>query len=118
MSYSSSSRSSSGDLNGTAELPPPPQPTDTRQQEAVVSAAFAVYYWPRHFETSPIDPASFLRRLFTDYQDYHERDLIGEWTENMSPVYKIYKVCLQYGTKNGTTAKAAAAKRYQGVIQL
>jgi hypothetical protein len=33
----------------------------------------------------------------------------------MAPVYKIYKVCLQYGTKNGTPTKAAEAKRYQGV---
>ena len=95
-------------------LPKPPQRTDTRQQEAAVTSAFSKYYWPRYFEQSPVDPASFFERLFADYAN-HEQDLIGDWTEDMSPVYRIYKVCLQYGTKNGTPAKAAEARNYQGV---
>ena len=82
-----------------------------------MSAAFAAYYWPRHFEVGPVDLASFLDRLFRDYTPYQERDLIGEWTADMSPVYRIYKVCLQYGTKNGTPAKAAEAKSYQKVFR-
>ena len=92
-------------------------PNEARKQEAAMNLAFAKYYWPRHFERGPVDPASFLDRLFTDYTD-HERDIIGDWTQNMSPVYKIYKVCLQYGRKNGTPAKAADAKKYQGVLRI
>jgi len=96
-------------------LPLPPQPTDTRQQQAAVARAFAEHYWPLYFERSPtVDPASFFERLFYDYAN-HEQDLIGDWTKDMSPVYRIYKVCLQYGTKNGTSSKGAEAKMYQGV---
>ena len=90
-------------------------PNEARKREAAMNLAFAEYYWPRHFERGPVDLASFLDRLFTDYTN-HERDYIGEWTQNMSPVYRIYKVCLQYGSKNGTRSKAAEAKNYQGVF--
>jgi len=96
--------------------PVPLPPTEARRQEAAMNLAFAQYYWPRHFERGPADPASFFDRLFRDYAN-HERDLIGEWTENMSPVYRIYRVCLQYGSKNGTPTKAAEAQTYQGVVR-
>src|SRR5277367_2625065 len=99
-------------------LPPPPKPTDTRQQEVAVRQGFSEYYWPNHFEQSSVDLASSLERVFTDYAS-HERDLVGEWTKDngMSVMYKIYKACLNYGSKNGTPAKAAEAKKYQGVLR-
>ena len=64
-----------------------------------------------------MDPASFIDRIMTDYTNY-ETDVVGEWLENMSPPYKLYKACLQYGVSNGTPAKAIEARQYQGVIPL
>jgi hypothetical protein len=77
--------------------------------------AFARYYWPRHFESSPADPASFLDRVLTEYAD-HPVDMVGDWVENMSAFYKMYKACLLHGISAGTPPKAEEAKQYQGVI--
>jgi hypothetical protein len=74
----------------------------------------AKYYWPCHFEHNPVDPASFIDRIMTDYAN-HKRDVVGEWVENMSPLYRAYKACLNFGVKNGTPRKAVEAKQYQGV---
>ena len=108
--------------NGTHVFPPfnpalplPPQPTDNRQQEAAARGRFAEYYWPRHFEQSSTDLASFLERVFTDYAN-HERDLVGDWTKDLSVMYKTYTACLQYGSKNGTPVKAAEARTSQKVL--
>lgn len=98
-------------------LPIPPTSNDSRQQEATVRTGIAKYYWPRHFECNPVDPASFIDRIMTDYANY-ERDVVGEWVVNMSPLYKSYRACLNYGVKNGTPRKAAEAKQYQGVLIL
>lgn len=108
-------RSPSPESSATTHLPMPPTSTDPRQQEAAVRKGIAKYYWPRHFEHNPVDPASFIHRIMTDYANY-ERDVVGEWVEDMSPLYKAYKACLNYGVKNGTPRKAAEAKQYQGVL--
>lgn len=98
-------------------LPLPPQPsTDNHQQAAAARLRFAEYYWPRHFEQSSTDLASFLERVFTDYAN-HERDLVGDWTKDLSVMYKTYRACLEYGSKNGTPIKAAEARTYQKVLQ-
>ena len=96
-------------------LPTPPSSRSTRGELTSASQAFARYYWPRHFETNPADPASFIDRVMTDYAHY-EGDVLGEWLDDMSTVYRIYKCCLQYGISHGTPAKAAEAKGYQGVV--
>ena len=50
----------------------------------------------------------------TDYAT-HESDVVGDWVQNMSPLYKSYKACLKYGIDNGTLRKKIEAKQYQGV---
>ena len=64
-----------------------------------------------------MDPASFIDRIMTDYAT-HERDVVGEWVDDMSPLYKSYRACLNHGVKNGTPRKAAEAKQYQGVLSI
>ena len=95
-------------------LPPPPCERNTPREISQVHQAFAQYYWPRHFESSQCDPASFFDRIMTDYARV-DGDPVGEWLVNMSPIYKVYKACLKYGVENGTPKKALEAKRYQGV---
>jgi hypothetical protein len=98
-------------------LPIPPSPTETPQQKAITTRLFAEYYWPRHFETGAVDPASFIDRIMTDYANY-EDDVVGRLLEDMSPVYKLYKECLQYGVTRGTPSKAIEARSYQRVLSL
>jgi hypothetical protein len=50
----------------------------------------------------------------TDYAD-HEKDPVGGWINNMSPIYKAYRACLKYGVENGTPEKEREARGYQGV---
>jgi hypothetical protein len=95
-------------------LPPPPSEKNTPKQIAQVHQALAPYYWRHHFERNPCDPASFIDRIMTDYAQ-HEGDPVGEWVENMSPLYRAYRACLNYGAKGGTPAKSLEAKRYQKV---
>ena len=97
-----------------ASLPTPPSANDSRQEAARINREFAEYYWPRHFEHSSVDPASFIDRIMTDYANY-ESDVVGEWVENMSPIYVLYRACLKFGVERGTPGKAIEAKRYQGV---
>lgn len=99
------------------QLPEPPSAGKTPQQMSKITRLFAEYYWPRHFEVASVDPAMFIDRIMTDYTNY-ETDVVGEWLENMSPPYKLYKACLQYGVSNGTPAKAMEARQYQRVIPL
>ena len=75
---------------------------------------FVEYYWPRHFERNPVDPATFIDRIMTDYAHY-EPDVVGEWLRNKSPLITLYKACLGYGTKHGTPGKALEAKGFQNV---
>ena len=95
-------------------LPPPPCERNTPREISQVHRKFAQHYWPRHFESSPCDPASFFDRIMTDYAPV-DGDPVGEWLVNMSPIYKVYKACLKYGVENGTPKKSLEAKRYQGV---
>jgi hypothetical protein len=97
-----------------SDLPTPPTLRETLKEAAAVNRAFWDYYWPRHFERGPVDPASFIDRVMTDYAD-HETNVVGEWVENMSRLYKIYRACLKYGAERGTPNKAAEAKSHQGV---
>jgi hypothetical protein len=98
-------------------LPALPSPTDSREEEARICKRIAQHYWVSHFEVEPVDPASFIDRLMTDYVEY-EGDVVGEWLENMRTPYKLYRVCLNYGAASGTPAKALEAKRYQKVHSL
>ena len=95
-------------------LPEPPFKRDSKEQISNKCAVLAEYYWPRHFERNTVDPASFIDRLMTDYATY-ESDVVNTWIDDMSLVYRIYKVCLNYGRKKGTPLKAQQAKSYQGV---
>lgn len=107
--------------NQTFELPNPIiEGLSDKKQISRITQAFAQYYWRSHFESNPVDPATFLDRVFTDYADY-EPDVLGQWLSldldapKMSSLYRLYKTCLNYGVNSGTRAKAAEAKRYQGV---
>jgi hypothetical protein len=113
--------SASGSTDGHAtvaifnsRLPIPPNPDASPKEASRINRALAEYYWLRHFEKAEVDPASFFDRVMTDYADY-EPDVVGEWLENMSVLYKLYKVCLNYGVSYGTPTKAAQAKSFQGV---
>ena len=64
--------------------------------------------------TSSLDPASFIDRIMTDYADY-QGDPVGEWLQNMSPLYKLYKACLKYVVDHGPPEKRTEAARYTGV---
>lgn len=97
-----------------SRLPSPPDPNAAPKDAARINRVLAEYYWPRHFERGEVDPASFLDRVMSDYAHY-EPDVVGNWLENMSVLYKLYKVCLNYGASYGTPAKAAQAKKFQGV---
>ena len=50
----------------------------------------------------------------TDYMD-HETDPLGDWINNMSPIYKVYRACLKHGVKNGMPEKKGETSLYQGV---
>jgi hypothetical protein len=98
-------------------LPEPPSSDETKQQ-AKIREAFAIYYWPEHFEQSSLDPVSFIDRVLKDYASY-ETDIVGEWLEvSMAPVYKTYRSCLQYGLKNGSEAKRAEISKFRMVLEL
>jgi hypothetical protein len=97
-----------------SQLPIPPDPDYSPKDAARVNRALAEYYWTRHFERKEVDIATFVDRLMTDYA-FYEPDVVGDWLEDMSVVYKLYKVCLNYGASHGTPAKAAQAKLHQGV---
>jgi hypothetical protein len=97
-----------------SNLPPLPSPGETRKEAAGINRAFFDYYWPRHFVHAPADPATFIDRVLTDYS--HERDIVGEWLEEPSRLYIIYRACLNYVAIRGTRAKAEEAKSYQTVV--
>jgi hypothetical protein len=99
-------------------LPIPPSPTNSRQEAALINRGFCEYYWPRHFETGPVDPASFLDRILTDYSDYEGQDVIGAWLEDWNVPYKLYRSCLQYGATRGSPSKAVEVRAYQGVTSV
>jgi hypothetical protein len=95
-------------------LPEPPSNDETLPQ-AQIRQLFAQYYWKHHFESSSVDPVSFLDRILTDYSNY-DSDIVGQWlNNNMQYVYKAYRACLAYGIKNGTVDKARDAKQFQSV---
>lgn len=96
-------------------LPPPPIENNTPKEIARIHRLIAEYYWRRHFENNSVDPASFIDRMMTDYAN-HESDVVGDWVQNMSPLYKSYRACLKYGIDNGTPRKKNEAKQYQGVF--
>jgi hypothetical protein len=102
-------------IGAASSLPPPPSEHNTPKKISQVHRAFAQYYWPRHFEKATCDPASFIDRVLTDYTD-HETDPVGDWINNISPIYKAYRACLKYGAENGTPVKAQEARKYQGVF--
>ena len=83
--------------------------TDNRQQEVAKRIGMVQYYWPRHFEQNPVEPAKFFGRVTTD----HETDIFGTWIEDMNSLYKLHKACLAYGAKHGTPQKSIEAKQFQ-----
>ena len=95
-------------------LPVPPRAGDSPEVAADRRGKLAEYYWSRHFENGPLDPAPFLDRLFTDYATY-EGNVVGEWLDNMSPPYKLYKKCLVHCIKNGSPDEQISARTYQKV---
>jgi hypothetical protein len=102
-------------------LPTPPSKSDSPPQVSSKCNALAEYYWQRHFEQNSVDPASFIERLMTDYAEYkcnEYEDIVSQWVDDMSLVYRIYKNCLNYGCHKGTRLKADQAKSYQGVESL
>ena len=98
-------------------IPDPPalaEDNKSSREVAVINDALREYYWPRHFETGPVDLASFIHRIMTDYADY-ERDVVYAWFKDMAPIYKLYSSCLAYGLAWGTPPKATEAKSFQCV---
>jgi hypothetical protein len=98
-------------------MPDPPalaQDNKSNREVAAINDALKEYYWPRHFQTGPVDLPSFIHRIMTDYADY-ERDVVYAWFKDMSPIYKLYSSCLAYGVAWGTPLKAAEAKSFQRV---
>jgi|SRR5271170_7906678 len=98
MAYDSQTSASS---NRTTKLPPPAS-----------SDALAAYYWPHHFEVGPLEPAPFIHRIMTDYGD---DDIVGYWINNMSPLYRLFNVCIKYGLKHGSPNKCIEARNFPGV---
>lgn len=90
----------------------PPTETNTN---TTLRMRFVEYYWLRHFERNPVDPATFIDRIMTNYAHF-KPDVVGEWLRNMSPLMTLYKACLGYGTKHGTPGKAIEAKGFQNVF--
>jgi len=86
----------------------------SRQEISRIHGLIAKYYWLRHFEINPVNPAGFFDRIMMDYA-HHESDVVGHWIDDMSPLYKSYRACLNYGVKHGTPKKQAEAAQYQGV---
>ena len=95
-------------------LPEPPSSDGTKPQ-ADIRGAFALYYWPRHFEQSSVDPVSFVERVFDDFA-FCEDDIVGQWLENMSPLYKAYKACLQHGLRKGSPEKQKEVMNFRNVF--
>lgn len=94
--------SSSGATNST-KLPPP-----------APNKALARHYWIHHFEVGPVQPAPFIHRIMTDYSDYPD-NIVAQWIEDMSPLYKLYNACRDYGVKSGSAAKSFEVRNYPGV---
>ena len=82
------------------QLPIPPTKDCSKQEAAQRRQILAQYYWPLHFQKGPVDPASFLDRVMTDYA-YYDQSMVLQWTENPSPVYTLYKACLAYAIQHG-----------------
>jgi homoserine dehydrogenase len=101
--------------SSTLQLPPPPVSTDSRQQEVAKRIGMVEYYWPRHFEKNPVDPAAFFDRVMTDYA-YHDTNIVGVWIDDKNTLYKLYKACLEYGCRHGTPNKSLQAKQYKEVF--
>ena len=50
----------------------------------------------------------------TDYSDYPD-NIVAQWIEDMSPLYKLYNACRDYGVKSGSAAKSFEVRNYPGV---
>ena len=74
--------------------------------------AFAEFYYKRHFESGPLDPASFIDQVMTDYAHY-DGDVVGDWLINMSPLYKLYKACIKYVVDHGPPQRKNEAQQHQ-----
>jgi hypothetical protein len=101
-------------LENVEELPIPPTDS-TDKEEAQIRTAFVKYYYQRHFEAGPLDPARFLDQVMTDYATY-QGDVVGKWIDNMSPLYKAYRAGIQYVIQYGSLEKKGEAAQYQGVL--
>ena len=71
------------------------------------------YYAQNHLRRGPCDPWIFIDRLMTDYSN--QGNVVDDWIFNMSPLYKLYKKCLQYVAKH-FPEKRAEVQGFQGVI--
>ena len=79
------------------------------------NVALVAHYWANHFELcSTVAPAPFIHRIMTDYRN---DDIVAEWIRDMSPLYKLYNACTDYGIKNGSPLKSIEARNYPGVIE-
>ena len=70
------------------------------------------YYWDHHFESVGVKPAPFIHRVMTDYAN---EEYVAQWIVNMSPLYKTYNKCIDYGKKNGSKERSIEARAYGGV---
>ena len=93
-----------GTASGGMKLPPP-----------VGNDFLAAYYWRHHFETGPVEPSPFIHRMMTDYAD---QEVVGQWIKNMSPLYKLYNACINYGLNHGSPNKSIEARKFPGVKSL
>jgi hypothetical protein len=98
MTYNSQTWASSS----CTTKPPPPASNDV----------LAAYYWPRHFEVGSVEPAPFIHQIMTDYGD---DDIVGHWIQNMSPLYRLYNVCVKYGLEYGSPNKRIELQKFPGV---
>ena len=87
-----------------SELPHPP----------ASNKDLAIYYWQNHFEaSSTLAPAPFIHQVMSDYGN---KDVVGQWIRDMSPLYRLYSACIAYGLKNGSPNKSLEARNYPGVV--
>jgi len=49
--------------------------------------------------------------------DHEGEDIVADWINNMSPLYKLYNACIHYGKNNGSSVKSLEARDYTGAIE-
>jgi len=96
-------------------LPVPPTSGTSKKEAARIRLECAKFYYTEHFQNGPLDPASFIDRIMTDYSTY-ELDVLSDWITNMSPLYKLYKTFIKYVIEYGSTERIQEGRQYENVI--